>query len=99
MNIKLLGSLIVVFIISGCANQQDPCEDIRLAQEQLRQCNILKKQINEASGKPILRTELERRYQESCIDIRYYRDEHQNAICGNKEEMKEIESTISNKNK
>ncbi|GHE99317.1 hypothetical protein [Thalassotalea profundi] len=99
MNTKTLCSMVIVLTLSGCAIQQDPCEDIRLAKEQLKQCQILQNQINAASGKPILRTELERRYQESCVDIRYYRDEHQNAICGNKEEMKAIESTISDKNR
>lgn len=99
MNIKTLCSLVIVITVSGCATQQDPCEDIRIAKEQLKQCQSLQNQIKEASGKPIHRTELERRYQESCIDIRYYRDEHQDAICGNKEEMKKIEKTISDKNK
>lgn len=98
MNIKTLCSFVIVFTVSGCANQPNTCEDIRMAKEQLNQCQILQNQISQASGKPIQRTELERRYQESCIDIRYYRDEHQNAICGNKEEMKKIEQTISDKN-
>ncbi|GAA5134061.1 hypothetical protein [Thalassotalea piscium] len=98
MNIKTLCGVAIFSAISGCANQSNPCEDIRMANEQLKQCEILQKQITQAAGKPILRTELERRYQESCIDIRYYRDEHQDAICGNKEEMKKIEKSISDKN-
>ncbi|XQW85572.1 hypothetical protein ACOYR1_02230 [Thalassotalea piscium] len=98
MNYKLICSFVVPMVISSCASQQDPCENIRLANEQIKQCEILQKKIAQAKGKPILRTELERRYQESCIDIRYYRDDHQNAICGNKDKMKEIEKTINNNN-
>ena len=96
MNIKTLSSIVIFCTLSGCASQKNTCEDIRVAKEQIKQCQILQNQITQAVGKPIVRTELERRFQESCVDIRYYRDEHQDAICGNKEEMKKIEKTISN---
>ncbi len=76
--------------LTGCSSNDNICEDITLASEQIQQCQILHRQIINAKGKPIIRTELERRYQQDCIDIRYYRDEKQQAICGNKHRVKEI---------
>jgi hypothetical protein len=48
-----------------------------------------------AKGQPLVRTELERRYQQDCIDIRYYRDEKQLAICGNKHRTEEIKQSMN----
>lgn len=76
--------------ISGCASQENACEDITLASEQIKECQLLQKQITNAKGKPIIRTELERRYQQDCIDVRYYRDAQQEAICGNKKSVEQI---------
>jgi len=56
----------------------------------VQQCQSLHKQIVNAKNKPIIRTELERRYQQDCIDIRYYRDDKQVGVCGNKEEIEEL---------
>jgi len=71
-------------ILTGCSSHDKICEDITLASEQIQQCQALQRQIINAKGKVLIRTELERRYQQDCIDIRYYRDEKQSAICGNK---------------
>ncbi|MGB1198781.1 MAG: hypothetical protein ACPG46_07025 [Thalassotalea sp.] len=81
MNIKKSCLILFSVVVSSCANQQDNCEKIRVVKEQLHQCSVLERQIAAASNKPIVRTELERRYQESCVNIRYYRDEHHSAIC------------------
>lgn len=86
---KLLSSLFAVLVLSACATQEQACEDITLVSEQIQQCQALQRQIANAKGKPIIRTELERRYQQDCIDVRYYRDDHQEAICGNKKAIKE----------
>jgi hypothetical protein len=80
-------------VLTGCSSNDEVCEDITLASEQINQCQILHRQITHAKGKPIIRTELERRYQQDCIDIRYYRDEQQSAICGNKHRVDEIRKT------
>lgn len=77
-------------LLSGCSSNDNICEDITLASEQIQQCQALHRQIINAKGKPLIRTELERRYQQDCIDVRYYRDEKQSAICGNKHRVKEI---------
>jgi hypothetical protein len=82
-----------VIAIAGCSSNDDACEDITLASEQIQQCQILHRQIVNAKGQPLKRTELERRYQQDCIDIRYYRDEKQLAICGNKQNVDEIRKT------
>ena len=65
-----------------------------LASEQIQECQALHKRIINTKGDVIIRTELERRYQQDCIDIRYYRDEKQAAICGNKHRAKEISKAV-----
>ena len=78
-----------VFLISACSSNNNACEDVTLASEQVQQCQSLHKQIVNAKNKPLIRTELERRYQQDCIDIRFYRDDKQTGVCGNKEEVAE----------
>ncbi len=85
----------LVFVLQGCSSSNDVCEDVTLASEQIHQCQILQRQIVNAKGQPLIRTELERRYQQDCIDVRYYRDEKQQAICGNKHKAEEIKNKMS----
>ena len=82
-------------LLTGCSSHDDTCEDITLASEQIQQCQILQRQIVNAKGQPLVRTELERRYQQDCIDIRYYRDEKQLAICGNKHKSEAVRENMS----
>ena len=91
-NIKktLLLSFVSTVLLSACSSSSNTCEDITLASEQIQQCQALHRQIINAKGKPLVRTELERRYQNDCIDSRYYRDDKQLAICGNKSKKEEI---------
>ena len=63
--------------LAGCATIENACEDITLASEQIQECQSLQRQITNSKDQPIKRTELERRYQVDCIDIRYYRDDKQ----------------------
>lgn len=88
----ILPSLLLT--LSGCATQENACEDITLVSEQVQQCQVLQRQITKAKGKLILRTELERRYQKDCIDVRFYRDEHQIAICGNKDKIEKARQEV-----
>ena len=83
----------IAIVLTGCSSNNDTCEDITIASEQIQQCQILHRKIINAKGKPIIRTELERRYEQDCIDIRYYRDEKQSAICGNKDRVEEIRAS------
>lgn len=80
----------ITLMLAGCSSHDNTCEDITLASEQIQQCQILQRKIVNAKGQPLIRTELERRYQQDCIDIRYYRDEKQEAICGNKQRVEQI---------
>lgn len=89
MKYTLFSAISLVLLLVGCSSKQ-ACEDVTLASEQIQQCQALHRQIVNAKGKPLIRTELERRYQKDCIDIRYYRDEKQMAICGNKHKTEEI---------
>ncbi len=76
-----------VLLFSGCSSNNNICEDATLASEQVQQCQSLHRQIINAKDRPLIRTELERRYQQDCIDIRYYRDDKQAGVCGNKAEV------------
>lgn len=78
-----------ILFLASCSSSDNTCEDITIASEQIKQCQALHRQIINAKGQALIRTELERRYQNDCIDIRYYRDEHQSAICGNKHKRQE----------
>lgn len=92
LNLLSWASAMGVLALAACTNTNTDkaCEDVTLASEQIQQCQILHRKIANAKNEPLIRTELERRYQQDCIDIRYYRDEHQIAICDNKEEIQEV---------
>jgi predicted small secreted protein len=89
----LLLVLPVVVLLTSCSSVDGACEDVTLASEQIQECQALHKRIVNAKGDILIRSELERRYQQDCIDIRYYRDERQAAICGNKHKLKEIKTS------
>ncbi|MCI2282817.1 hypothetical protein L3081_04605 [Colwellia sp. MSW7] len=95
MKLSLCTAFGLTFILMGCSSSNDACEDVTLASEQIQQCQILQRQIVNAKGQPLIRTELERRYQQDCIDVRYYRDEKQQAICGNKHKTEEIKKKMN----
>ncbi len=90
MKRSLLLSALGAIALSGCATKESACLDVTEISEQAQQCESLKRQIDQAKGQPLARTELERRYQTDCIDIHYYRDDRQVAICDNKEEIEEV---------
>jgi hypothetical protein len=93
MKFYLITCLSLAVSSISCSFNDNQCEDVTLASEQIQACQSLQKKIAQAKGKPILRTELERRYQQDCIDVRYYRDDHQTAVCGHDGKVKE--ATIS----
>lgn len=95
----MFSSLLVISLLGGCALKENPCEDVTIASEQIQQCQILQRKIVQAKGQPIIRSELERRYEQDCVNIRYYRDDKQAAICGNKDQIKRAEQEFKNKQK
>ncbi len=90
MNKSVFLAIPLILLLASCSSSDDACEDITIASEQIQQCQALHRQITSAKGDVFKRTELERRYQQDCIDIRYYRDDRQAAICGNKHKVDEI---------
>lgn len=95
MKLSLLPPIGLAFVLVACSSNDNACEDITLASEQIQQCQALHRQIINAKDQTLIRTELERRYQQDCIDIRYYRDEKQSAICGNKHKTEELKENIN----
>jgi hypothetical protein len=89
MNKLLLSVLPITTLLASCSSSDNACEDVTLASEQIQECQALHKQIINAKS-VLVRTELDRRYQQDCVEIRYYRDEKQAAICGNKHKIKEV---------
>jgi hypothetical protein len=87
-------SFVGLLVLPSCSSVERSCEDITQIKAQLQACQILQRQINQAKEKPLLHTELVRRYQQDCVDIRYYRDDKQHAICGNKAEIEKIRKAI-----
>ncbi len=96
MKHSFASALLSVVFFSSCASHQNACEDVTVAKEQIQACQALQRQIVKAKDRPLIRTELERRYQTDCVEMRYYRDEHQQAICGNKEKIKAMNKAVIN---
>ncbi|REL28329.1 hypothetical protein DXX93_18310 [Thalassotalea euphylliae] len=96
-NLLLLASASILLL--GCAANENACEDVTLAAEQVQQCQVLQRQITQAKDRPILRTELERRYEQDCVQIRYYRDDKQAAICGNKDQLEQAAEALKKESK
>ena len=94
-----LFSALTLMVLVGCSATDNACEDITLASEQIQECKLLQRQITNSKNQPLIRTELERRYQVDCIDIRYYRDDKQAAICGNKHKIDEALDAIKEESK
>ncbi|MBU2870183.1 hypothetical protein [Colwellia sp. E2M01] len=90
ISLSLFFSLALALLLASCSSSSDVCEDVTLASEQIQECQALHKRIVTFKGDILTRSELDRRYQQDCIDIRYYRDEKQLAICGNKDKVKKI---------
>ena len=85
----------VLLTQAGCAFMQpDPCEEIVFSSEQQAECSNLQRQIVNAKNKPIIRTELQRRYELDCVDLRYYRDDMTLERCENKENKENVEQLI-----
>ncbi len=95
---KLLSiALCCAATLSGCSMSGGACEDITLASEQIQSCQLLQRKITEIKDEVLLRTELVRRYQQDCIEMRYYREQQQMAICGNKQKLDDLTNESTEK--
>ena len=74
-------SVVAVLFLSACSSSQDPCDNVADIAEQVKQCQALQRQIAQTKNQPVILGELERRYQTDCVEVRYYRDEHQTDYC------------------
>ncbi|WP_068544799.1 hypothetical protein [Thalassotalea crassostreae] len=76
----------VLLAQTGCAYfSEDPCEEIQFTADQQHQCTQLQREIVRAKDSPIIRTELERRFEQDCTNIRYYRDDKTDDRCIHKD--------------
>ncbi|WP_371188201.1 hypothetical protein [Thalassotalea maritima] len=89
--ISITVPLVIMTCLTACSTgQQDACEDVVYTAEQRQHCTSLQRQISNAKNNLIKRTELERRYQKDCIDIRYYRDDKTDQRCNNQTSVDEV---------
>ncbi len=77
--ILLASSVFSVLSLQGCAINNNPCEEIVEVKRQERMCQTLKKQMNDKNH-PQLALTARKRYEEACVNLRYYRDDF-DTIC------------------
>ena len=77
-------STVLLAQVSCSFTQDEQCEEITFSSEEQAHCAQLQRRIVNAKGNPIKRTELERRYEQDCVNLRYYRDDQTNKRCKNK---------------
>jgi hypothetical protein len=78
----------------ACANQERQCEDILEVKQQHMECERLRKTMNKTDY-PQQALTAKLRYEESCLNLRYYRDEF-DTIC--KQDEKAIGETRKKEN-
>ncbi|MCC2604232.1 hypothetical protein [Planctobacterium marinum] len=77
-NILLAG--LATSLLQGCiVLENKPCEDILEVKRQEKMCQTLRKQMNDKSH-PQAALTAKQRYEEACVDLRYYRDDY-DTIC------------------
>ncbi|MCC2615446.1 hypothetical protein LJ739_04230 [Aestuariibacter halophilus] len=69
----------VALVLSGCANYERPCEEILEVKRQHQECEDLRKIMNK-KGYPQQALTAQKRYEEACTNLRYYRDDY-DTIC------------------
>lgn len=69
----------MILLLSGCANQENPCEEILEVKQQHQECERLRKTMGK-SGYPQQALTAKLRYEEACTNLRYYRDDY-DTIC------------------
>lgn len=69
-----------VFLTQGCiVLEGQPCEDLLEVKKQEKMCAKLRKQMND-KNRPQLALTARQRFEEACVNLRYYRDEY-DTIC------------------
>ena len=76
INVILVASTIA---LSGCANSENPCEEILEVKQQHQDCERLRKTMVKTNyPQQALTAKLQ--YEEACLNLRYYRDDY-DTIC------------------
>ena len=77
---KIMIGLLGVYLVTGCvALDGQPCEDLLEVKRQEQMCAKLRKQMNQKSH-PQEALTAKQRYEQACINHRYYRDDY-DTIC------------------
>ena len=74
-----LVSVCSLSILSGCSSTDLPCEEILEVKQQRQECEKLRKTMSRTSY-PQQAPTAKLRYEEECLNLRYYRDEY-DTIC------------------
>lgn len=80
VNFRIVSALMILLVgSSGCAVQQPPCEDIVEVNRQIRECQMLKKDMYNKEH-PQHALTARKRFDSECVDLRYYREKY-DTIC------------------
>ncbi len=72
-------TLLTLSSLGGCANSENPCEEILEVKQQHLECERLRKTMARTNyPQQALTAKLQ--YEEACLNLRYYRDEY-DTIC------------------
>ena len=71
--------LMSIGVLSGCAGNDLPCEEILEVKQQHQECERLRKTMAKTNY-PQQALTAKLRYEEACLNLRYYRDEY-DTIC------------------
>ncbi len=83
--LKTLAVLVIVIpALSNCASNSSPCEEIVEVNRQIKECKELKKLMHDKNH-PQQALTARKRYEEACVNLRYYRDEY-DTICKKNEQ-------------
>ncbi|MDF2177674.1 hypothetical protein P2G88_05375 [Aliiglaciecola sp. CAU 1673] len=74
-----LSLIVLSLVLNGCAANNKPCERVLEVKQQEQQCNEWRKVMMD-SRYPQQALTAKKRYEEACLDIRYYRDQY-DTIC------------------
>lgn len=79
---RTLPLIYLTLTLSACASKNKPCEEILEVKRQEQQCEELRKVMNN-NQYPQQALTAKIRYQEACLDLRYYRDDYDTICKGN----------------
>lgn len=78
-NVSLISVVSLTVLMTGCANNTLPCEDILEVKRQQQECEHLRKTMSRKEY-PQQALTAQKRYEEACTNLRYYRDDY-DTIC------------------